>query len=362
MASVTRAEAWPDRAIHPGIYLGEELETRGMTQAELARRMERPVQVVNEVVRGRKAISEETALGLERVLGTPSRVWLNLQSMYALARVRIEEEPELEAQAGWLDRFPVREMAKRGWIDRGETTAGRVRELLRFLGIQSFSRWDERQTALGLRLSPKARTDPMALHAWVRRGEVEGHAVPTEPYDETRFRGALERIRGLTARRGFWEPMREECASAGVALVAVRELPKTGAQGVARWLTPEKALIQLNIRYRWADIFWFTFFHEACHVLGHPRREVFVDARGTARDEREAEADRFAADFLIPQERWEPFAASKPHTAARVREFAAAEGIVPGIVAGRLQHERLIPHDRLNWLRARLAYTGGEGE
>ena len=85
-------------------------------------------------------------------------------------------------------------------------------------------------------------------------------------------------------------------------------------------------------------------------------------AQGTARDEREAEADRFAADFLIPQERWEPFVASKPHTAARVREFAAAEGIVPGIFAGRLQHERLIPHDRLNWLRAWLAYTGGEGE
>ena len=71
-----------DRAIHPGIYLGEEIEARGLTQSELARRMERPVQVINEVVRGRKAISEETALGLERVLGTPARVWLNLQSMY----------------------------------------------------------------------------------------------------------------------------------------------------------------------------------------------------------------------------------------------------------------------------------------
>ena len=360
MASVTLTEAWPGHAIHPGIYLGEELEARGMSQAELARRMERPVQAVNEVVRGRKAISEETALGLERVLGTPSRVWLNLQSMYALARVRIEEEPELEAQAGWLDRFPVREMEKRGWIDRGETTAGRVRELLRFLGIQSFSLWNERQAALGLRLSPKARTDPMALHAWVRRGEVEGHAVPTEPYDETRFRGALARIRGLTAERGFWAPMREECASAGVALVAVRELPKTGAQGVARWLTPEKALIQVNIRYRRADIFWFTFFHEAYHVLGHPRREVFVEARDMARDDREDEADRFAADFLIPQERWEPFAASGNHTAASVSEFAASEGIGPDIVVGRLQHEGIIPHDRLNGLHVKLVYIEGE--
>ena len=71
-----------DRAIHPGIYLGEELEAHGLTQTELARGMARPVQVINEVVHGRKAISDETALGLERVLGTPARVWLKLQSMY----------------------------------------------------------------------------------------------------------------------------------------------------------------------------------------------------------------------------------------------------------------------------------------
>ena len=103
MASVTsgaESQVWPDRAIHPGIYLGEEIQAHGLTQTELARRMERPVQVINEVVRGRKAISEETALGLERVLGTPARVWLNLQSMYGLARARLQEEAALEEQAG----------------------------------------------------------------------------------------------------------------------------------------------------------------------------------------------------------------------------------------------------------------------
>ena len=357
MTSATGAAGvWPDRAIHPGVYLGEEIEARGMTQTELARRMERPVQAVNEIVRGRKAISEETALGLERVLGTPARVWLNLQSMYGLVRARLAEEAALNEQAAWLERFPVREMAGRGWIEQEGAVPDRVRSLLQFFGLQSFSHWDERQAALSFRLSPKAKTDRFALHAWVRRGEIEGRALPADPYDEARFRDALAEIRGLTAERGFWTPMRELCASAGVALVAVREFPKTGAQGAARWLTPQKALIQINIRYRWADIFWFTFFHEASHVLARRRKEVFVDAQDMARDAREAEADRFAADFLIPPERWAPFAAAQPHTAARVRAFAAGEGIAPGIVVGRLQHERLIPHDRLNNLRERLEY------
>ena len=79
---MTTDRAIHDRAIHPGIYLAEEIEARSMSRSELARGMERPVQVINEVVPGHKAISDETALGLERVLGTPARVWLKLQSMY----------------------------------------------------------------------------------------------------------------------------------------------------------------------------------------------------------------------------------------------------------------------------------------
>lgn len=75
----------PSHAIHPGTYLAEEIEARGMTQAELAQRTGSPVQAISRVVRGREAISVSTALHLEQVLGTPARVWLNLQSMYEIA-------------------------------------------------------------------------------------------------------------------------------------------------------------------------------------------------------------------------------------------------------------------------------------
>ena len=249
-------------------------------------------------------------------------------------------------------------MAKRNWIETGDSVADRVRTLLQFFGLQSFSSWDERHEALGFRLSPKAKTDQFALHAWVRQGEIEGRAVPTEPYDEARFREALSGVRALTTTPDFWEPMQDLCASAGVALVAVQEFPKTGAQGVARWLTPDKALIQINLRYRWADIFWFTFFHEACHVLDHPQKEIFVDvSRGMERDEREQDADRFAADSLIPPEQWAQFAATGSYSPARVRAFASRAGVDPGIVVGRLQHEKSVPYNQLNGLRKQLTYA-----
>ena len=355
---VSSAEVWPDRAIHPGVYLKEELEARGMSQSELATRMERPVQVINEIIRARKSISEETALGLERVLGTPARVWLNLESIYQLTRTRLDEREALEAQAEWLERFPVKQMIHREWIEPGETVADQVRALLRFFGIQSFAQWDERQEALGFRLSANAKVDRFALHAWVRRGEIKGHETPTAAYSDVGFLDALTEIRGLTAADNFWPRMKELCASAGVAAVAVPEFPKTGANGVARWLTSEKALIQLNLRYRWADIFWFTFFHEARHVLMHRQKRVFVDVqRGMVRDEQEHDADSFAADFLIRPALWAEFVATDPRSHAQVAAFAEEARIAPGIVVGRLHHERVIPRSHLNGLRRQLQYT-----
>lgn len=78
---------------HPGSLLAEELEVRDMSQRELARRMGRPFQVINEIVRGRKAITAETALQLEAEFGTRAYIWLGLQAKYDLgvARRKMEE-------------------------------------------------------------------------------------------------------------------------------------------------------------------------------------------------------------------------------------------------------------------------------
>ena len=86
----TKTIQWfSDLAIPPGELLAEELEARGMTQRDLARQTGRPPQAINEIIKGRKRITAETALGLERALGTPARFWLNLESGYQLAKARL---------------------------------------------------------------------------------------------------------------------------------------------------------------------------------------------------------------------------------------------------------------------------------
>jgi HTH-type transcriptional regulator / antitoxin HigA len=89
---VTKADIYPDIAIPPGEYLAEEIKARGITQKELAKRMGRPLNAINEIIRGKKTITAETALQLEDVMPEiPARFWLNLETDYQLTRALINK-------------------------------------------------------------------------------------------------------------------------------------------------------------------------------------------------------------------------------------------------------------------------------
>ena len=91
MATKPKTPSYPDIAIPPGEYLAEEIEARGLTQKELAKRIGRPVNTINEIINGKKAITAETALQLESVMPEiPARFWLNLESDYQLTRVLLK--------------------------------------------------------------------------------------------------------------------------------------------------------------------------------------------------------------------------------------------------------------------------------
>jgi HTH-type transcriptional regulator/antitoxin HigA len=140
-------------------------------------------------------------------------------------------------------------------------------------------------------------------------------------------------------------------------------LPKTYAHGATRWASPEKVIVQLSLRGRWADIFWFTLCHELGHVLLHGRRDVFIQWRKGDKDEREQEADAFASELLIPQAAYEAFLRRFPTiSATSITAFADQQSIAPGIVVGRLKHDEKLTHAALNGLRTRYLWTEGARE
>ena len=119
-------------------------------------------------------------------------------------------------------------------------------------------------------------------------------------------------------------------------------------------------LIQLNLKWKWADIFWFTFFHEAGHVLQPKRHDVMHYGKHQSTDTRyEDAASQFATDILIPPTQWKHICGEliMYSTSQRVRELAHEAQVHPGIVVGRLQHERRIRYSEMNDLRAKFEWS-----
>jgi HTH-type transcriptional regulator / antitoxin HigA len=149
----------------------------------------------------------------------------------------------------------------------------------------------------------------------------------------------------------FVPALRALCASAGVAVVLVPGLPKTGLSGATRWLNPDKALIQLSLRYKSNDHLWFTFFHEAGHILLHGKKELFLEGRNGMDEKKEHEANVFARDRLIPPREFTDFVRQADFSQEAITRLAESIGIAPGIVVGRLQHEDWLPHSHCNALK-----------
>lgn len=359
----------PDEVSPPGETLVELLESVGMSQAELAERAGRPKKTISEIATGASAITPDTALQFERVLGVPASFWNNREQNYQEYLARKKESERLEPRADWIQRFPLREMIERGWIRKSEQRVDQIREVLNYFGIATPDQWATvwLRPSAAFRKSNAFEADPYAVSAWLRKGEQDASGIYTKPYDENNFLDALQQIRRLTTHlpEEFIPKMTELCAGSGVAIVFVPELPKTRVSGATRWIhaknTTPKALIQMSLRYKTNDHFWFTFFHEAGHILLHGRRDFFIENGGidneTYRD-KEAEADSFARDFLIPADAYREFRPSATYFSKKdIVAFAERISIAPGIVVGRLQHDGRLEMKNCNDLKVSYAWA-----
>jgi addiction module HigA family antidote len=366
MSNGQKTSFMPNYAIPPGETLRETLESIGMTQAELAKRTGRPKKTINEIIVGKAAITAETALQLERVLGVPASFWNNLERNYRETLARLAEEKQLGMRPAWLKTFPVSAMIKAGWLPKKTTPIQQLQSLLSFFGVAGIEEWKRMWLSpqATYRLSPAFRASVSAVAAWMRRGEIEAAEIDCKPYDSAGFKESVKEARSLTASPPhIFEPaLRKGCAKAGVAVVFIPELPGTHIFGATRWLNPAKALIQLSLRGKSDDLLWFTFFHEAAHILLHGKRGVFIEDKGggcgpsETGDQEQTEANQFACNLLIPPQELRSFVARAQFDLDSICSFAKRIGIAPGIVVGRLQHDRLIEFSQGNSLKQRFEF------
>jgi plasmid maintenance system antidote protein VapI/Zn-dependent peptidase ImmA (M78 family) len=371
MGKTVENEYNPSSVSPPGGTIRDILDERGISQAELAERMGRSEKFVSNLVHGEAPLKQETALQLERVLNVPAHFWNRREQQYREALAREEEETDFQSFVEWMDEhIPVGDMVECGWIQKRNRETDQVREVLDFFGVTSPQEWESiwmnPETKAAFRKTLAFASEPGGVAAWLRYGERAAQDLDCPPYDEETFKDALREIRTLSLELpdGFDRTMREKCRRAGVVLVFTPQVEGAKISGATRWLKKDKALVQMSLRYKTDDQFWFTFFHEAAHVLLHGKRDVFLeDTEEDDQDGKEQEADDFAANFLIPEDDYEAFVEAEDFSFASVRSFAETQGIAPGIVVGRLQHDGNLPWEtRLNGLKQSLRWVHDEKE
>lgn len=340
---------FPDTVTHPGVTLEEKLTETGMSQKEFALRTGKPEKTISLVISGQSSITPDMAVVFEKVLGIPASFWMKRQQLFDEAVARQKARENVASSMEWAKRFPYQEMAKKGWIQATRMIEEKTERLLAYFSISSAQSWEklymEQASTASYRISLRHTTEPEAISAWLRQGDLEAKKMPTSPYDPKKFRSSLKDIRTIMVRQpdDFFSRLQDICLSSGVKVVYTPCLPHAPVNGCTRWLG-DNPLIQLSGRRKRNDIFWFTFFHEAGHILKHGKKEVFLETKDhhDCDSEKEQEADRFAIEHTLTEAEEQEIIESLPLTPDDILHFSGKFNTHPAIIVGRLAHKELL--------------------
>ena len=367
---VSSSEFFPNWVSAPGDTIADVLRQRQVSEDGFAGMMGLSGEEVRDLLQGRATITMEVARKLMAVVGASVEFW-----MYREFKYRQEVERVFGTENEWISELPVGDMIKFGWLDPTPHPAEELPACLKFFGVSNVFEWHQKYEALqtmpAFKTSRSYDNRPTSVAAWLRQGEVEAETIECQPWDSDRFRESLSSIRSLTRQKdpnSFLPKLQESCAANGVAMVIVRSPNGCRASGATRFIRPEKAILQLSFRYLTDDHFWFSFFHEAGHLILHGQQRYFASALGAGRpwileglpesralDTEEEEADRFASTVLIPEEQCHQLMKMRADQ-RRIIRSALQLGISPGIVVGQLQHLGLIAFDQMNGLKRRFVW------
>lgn len=346
----------PDWASSPGDTINDILRERRISLGDFARDIGQTTEELDHLLLGSTPITLALARRLEKKLGASVEFWMSRDFHY---RQRIAEPVPEDT---WLRDLPINDMVRFGWIRQAPKPQERLLACLKFFDVPNIAAWHRRYGTLerkfAFRTSASFESRPSAVAAWLRQGEIEAEHVRCAAWNAERFENALGSMRSLTRKKdpkSFVPELQKICSGFGVAVVIVRSPEGCRASGATRFIESDKALLLLSFRYLSDDQFWFSFFHEAGHLVLHGNRQVFIEGFEPNDSAAEREANEFAAHTLIPQQhRLELLQLGR--SATELLRFARRIGIAPGIVVGQLQHLGRIPHNHFNGLKRRYEW------
>jgi len=329
-------QKFPIEAPDPVSAILFRMQEQGLRQADLVPYFGTRSRV-SEVLSRKRPLTVNMIRALSSGLGISTETLVGMDS----AEVVQAEKEDVD----W-NRFPVKEMIARGWIQKlssksVESAGDLVRSFISEVGMQ-FGSAAFRRTLGGDAYSPSTR---YALHAWLAR--VIQRARERKPalgvFDRGVFSPAF--LRELSQLSWFEHgPVLavEFLEKHGIAVVVEPHLKGTLLDGAALHDSDGTPIIGLSLRFDRLDNFWFTLLHEVAHLWKHVDvNETFLDnLDASSEDRRELEANRIAKEALIPRIAWKRSDAYLNPSNQAIDQLSRELKLHPAIIAGRLRKER----------------------
>ncbi|KZL19549.1 hypothetical protein PsAD2_01827 [Pseudovibrio axinellae] len=355
----------PQWASPPGDTILRMMILADIDECELASRIGISDDKFQKLMEGQLEISASLANALSTTLGSSERFWRKRYAEYIHDNRRLELAEKKTDLAEWSKQFPVSSLKKLGWLPTHVNRKHIGSEILNFFGCKDLHDWNSRYSsgigAVAFRTSFAFEANELSTLAWLRTAEKDTENINLPSYSASEFQELLPYIKQLCAYKHpsiFLSKLQKACAETGVALVTSRTLEGCRASGASWRNANGNPIILLSFRYLSEDHFWFTFFHEAAHIVLHGGDHIDVDGTDPSPfgyQNSEAEADTFSQDILIEPELRAKILRTSLNRAT-IRSFARKAGITPGILVGQLQKLGTLRQNQFNDLKRRYRW------
>ena len=337
-----------DYIIHPGETLAEVLEDREMSQRELAVRTGMTEKHISTVIHGQKGISAAFARKLEYALGIETSFWMNLQANYDRELLEFEEVNNItEAELSVLKNLKevIEVWTSFGWLDEETNPAAMVLDFRMIFGISNLLDTPKISYAAAYRVQNK-NVDPYVLFAWQRMCELLTKNIEiADEVDTEKLREMIPDIKQVMFMRAnqIQKKLTAIFSECGIAFRIVPNFTGAPVQGFIKKTEDGALILCMTLRQKFADIFWFTLFHEIAHILNGDTKHEFIDFDSVS-GEVESKADSMAGEFLIDSKEYKSFVAAEGYKrSSEIERFASTQNVKDYIVQGRLMKEKIIP-------------------
>ena len=337
-----------DYIIHPGETLAEVLEDREMSQRELAVRTGMTEKHISTVIHGQKGISAAFARKLEYALGIETSFWMNLQANYDRELLEFEEVNNItEAELSVLKNLKevIEVWTSFGWLDEETNPAAMVLDFRMIFGISNLLDTPKISYAAAYSAQNK-NVGPYVLFAWQRMCELLTKNIEiADEVDTEKLREMIPDIKQVMFMRAnqIQKKLTAIFSECGIAFRIVPNFTGAPVQGFIKKTEDGALILCMTLRQKFADIFWFTLFHEIAHVLNGDTKHEFIDFDSVS-GEVESKADSMAGEFLIDSKEYKSFVAAEGYKrSSEIERFASTQNVKDYIVQGRLMKEKIIP-------------------